>query len=92
MEKTKKYCYFIALIILSMALNVSESARGGGRSRGKNRGSRGNSPLKIFIPRNTDGASYYENSNVRILSTIGVKNKSLYALKKKGKKHNQFKI
>lgn len=58
---------FATVIILIAISDVANAARGGGRGRGGSRkgGNRG-SMKQIFIPRNPEGANYYDNSNVSV--------------------------
>lgn len=60
--RTMKIQFMICILILS---NV-DAARGGRRGGSRKAGSRGSSRLPIFIPRNQDGVSYYDNTNVSI--------------------------
>lgn len=62
-------CMYIMIALLAMC-NV-DAARGGGRRGGSRKtGSRGSSRMQIFIPRNQDGVSYYDNTNVSIKSDL----------------------
>lgn len=61
-----KLICFCTVFTLSTLHNV-ETARGGGRRGGGRKTGRGGSRMQIFIPRNQDGVSYYDNTNVSIL-------------------------
>ncbi|XP_065219423.1 immunoglobulin domain-containing protein oig-4-like [Planococcus citri] len=52
----------IVILLLTFSYNVN-AARGGRRGGSKKSGSRAGSRMQIFIPRNQDGASYYDNTN-----------------------------
>lgn len=59
---------WIYAIFLLLDWDAVSAARGGGRRGGsRKQGSRGSSRMQIYIPRNQDGASYYDNANVNIV-------------------------
>ena len=58
-----KLICFCTVFTLS-AIYPVEPARGGGRRGGSRKTGRGGSRMQIFIPRNQDGVSYYDNTNV----------------------------
>lgn len=56
---------WIMVVIVLAFSHDANAARGGGRRGGSRKtGSRGGSRMQIFIPRNQDGVSYYDNTNV----------------------------
>lgn len=57
--------FFCGVFTLSVFRNA-DAARGGGRRGGSRKSGRGGSRMQIFIPRNQDGVSYYDNTNVSI--------------------------
>lgn len=61
----------IYAIFLLLVSDMGLAARGGGRRGGsRKQGSRGSSRMQIYIPRNQDGASYYDNANVGIMNIL----------------------
>lgn len=66
-----KALLWIYAIFLLFALDAVSASRGGGRRGGsRKQGSRGSSRMQIYIPRNQDGASYYDNANVSIMKPL----------------------